>query len=97
LPGGKREAELSPGPMPDHVQISGEPGPTIMVIGDSFTTDLFTIMLVQHVGRAIWINHQRCGFDWKWIDAYHPDEVWWMPTERFLNCKPGLWPTGLGR
>ena len=97
LSGGTREAELSPGPMPDHVQVSGKPGPTVMVIGNSFTTDLFTIMLVQHVARAIWINHQRCGFDWKWIDVYHPDEVWWMPTERFLSCKPGLWPVGLAR
>ena len=86
LSGGRREADLSPGPMPDHVQVSGRPGPTVMVIGDFFTTDLFTTLLVQHVARAIWINHQRCGFDWKWIDVYHPDEVWWMPTERFLNC-----------
>ena len=83
--------------MPDHVQVSGRPGPTVMVIGDFFTTDLFTTMLVQHVARAIWINHQRCGFDWKWIDVYHPDEVWWMPTERFLNCKLGAWPVGLER
>ncbi len=97
LSGGRREAELSPGPMPDHVQVSGKPGPTVLVIGDSFTTDLFTTLLVQHVGRAIWINHQRCGFDWKWIDVYHPDEVWWMPTERFMNCKPGAWPAGLPR
>ena len=22
------------------------------------------------------------------IDGYHPDEVWWMPAERFLNCDP---------
>ncbi len=97
LSDGRREAELSPRPMPDHVQVSGRPGPTVMVIGDSFTTDLFPILLVQHVGRAIWINHQRCGFDWKWIDVYHPDEVWWMPTERFLNCKLGVWPVGLER
>ncbi|RBP15473.1 acetyltransferase AlgX (SGNH hydrolase-like protein) [Roseiarcus fermentans] len=97
LSAGTREAELSPRPMPDHVQVSGRPGPTILVIGDSFTTDLFTTMLMQHVGRAIWINHQRCGFDWKWIDVYRPDEVWWMPTERFMNCKPGLWPVGLPR
>jgi hypothetical protein len=97
LSGGTREADLSPGPMPDHVQVSGRPGPTVMVIGDSFTTDLFTMMLIQHVGRAIWINHQRCDFDWKWIDVYHPDEVWWAPTERFLTCKLGLWPVGLPR
>ena len=97
LPKGRREAELSPRPMPDHVQASDQPGPTVLVIGDSFTTDLFTTMLVQHVARAIWINHQRCGFDWKWIDVYHPDEVWWAPTERFMSCKSGVWPVGLSR
>ena len=97
LSGGRREADLSPGPMPDHVQVSGRPGATVMVIGDSFTTDLFTTLLVQHVARAIWINHQRCGFDWKWIDVYHPDEVWWMPTEQFLSCRLGAWPVGLER
>jgi hypothetical protein len=97
LSGGRREAELSPGPMPDHVEVSGRPGPTVMVIGDSFTTELFPLMLVQHVARAIWINHQRCGFDWKWIDVYRPNEVWWAPTERFLTCKLGVWPVGLPR
>ena len=97
LNGGTREADLSPGPMPNHVQASGRPGPTVLVIGDSFTTDLFTTMLIQHVSRAIWINHDRCAFDWKWIDVYHPDEVWWGPTERFLNCKRDLWPASLPR
>jgi alginate O-acetyltransferase complex protein AlgJ len=66
--------------------LSGGPGPTIMVIGDSFT-ELFPAMLLQHAGRVVWINHRRCGFDRKWIDVYRPDEVWWMPTERFLTCK----------
>jgi hypothetical protein len=97
LPTGETEAYLSPQPMPDHVQVSGRPGATVMVIGDSFTTDFFTTMLIQHVGRVIWLNHQRCAFDWKWIDRYRPDEVWWMPTERFLTCKPGARPTDFAR
>ena len=88
LPGAKTVALLSPAPMPDKVVVSGRPGPTIMIIGDSFTTDDFTIPLLQHASRVVWINHQRCGFDRKWIDVYRPDEVWWMPTERFLTCKP---------
>jgi len=87
LPRGGTEALLSPPPMPDKVVTSGRPGPTIMVIGDSFTTDDFTIPLLQHAGRVVWINHRRCGFDRNWIDVYRPDEVWWMPTERFLTCK----------
>ena len=83
------------GPCPTTCRSPASPARRFSVIGDSFTTDLFTTMLVQHVGRAIWINHQRCGFDWKWIDVYRPDEVWWMPTERFLDCKPAPWPVGL--
>jgi alginate O-acetyltransferase complex protein AlgJ len=88
LPVGRTEALLSPPPMPDRVVSSGRPGPTVMVIGDSFTADLFTDMLLQHAGRVVWLNHQRCGFDRKWLETYRPDEVWWMPTERFLTCNP---------
>jgi alginate O-acetyltransferase complex protein AlgJ len=49
-------------------------------------------MLSQHGGRAIWIHHHECGFDWKLIDKYRPDEVWWVPTERYLVCDPGVTP-----
>jgi alginate O-acetyltransferase complex protein AlgJ len=83
---------LSQDVMPDHVVTTGKPGPTIMVIGDSFTAGYFTVMLSQHAGRAIWIHHHQCGFDWKLIDRFHPDEVWWAPTERFLVCDPGAHP-----
>ena len=69
---------------------NGRPGPTILIIGNSFTANYFPIMLAQHVGRAIWIHHHECGFDWSLIDKFHPDEVWWAPTERFLICDPGM-------
>ena len=42
--------------------------------------------------RFAWTHHQFCAFDWKWIDQFHPDEVWWMPTERYIVCTPGLHP-----
>jgi alginate O-acetyltransferase complex protein AlgJ len=83
---------ISSGIMPDHIVDTGRPGPTIMVIGDSFTQDYFPLMLSQHAGRAIWIHHHECGFDWKMIDKFRPDEVWWTPTERFLLCDPGVTP-----
>jgi alginate O-acetyltransferase complex protein AlgJ len=83
---------LSPGIMPDHMVSTARPGPTIMVIGDSFTQGYFPLMLSQHGGRAIWIHHHECGFDWKLIDKFRPDEVWWAPTERFLLCDPGVAP-----
>jgi alginate O-acetyltransferase complex protein AlgJ len=75
--------------MPDHEIVSGRPGPTIMVIGDSFTVGYFPWFLSQHVGRAVWFHHDYCGFDWAWIDKIRPDEVWWMPVERLIVCRPG--------
>jgi alginate O-acetyltransferase complex protein AlgJ len=83
--------------MTDHMIVSGKPGPTILVIGDSFTTNYFPLFLSQHVGRAIWIHHQYCGFDWNSIEKLKPDEVWWTPVERFLVCAPGQYPRGLTR
>ena len=83
---------ISPGIMPDHVVATDRPGPTIMIIGDSFTHGYFPRMLAQHGGRAVWIHHHECGFDWKLIDRFRPDEVWWTPTERFLLCDPGVIP-----
>ena len=90
LPGGDRA-------MPDHMIVGSRPGPTVVVIGDSFTTSYFPVFLSQNVGRAIWIHHQFCGFDWSAIDRFHPDEVWWSPVERFLLCEPGRRPDGIRR
>ena len=41
------------------------------------------------------MSHLVCGFDWNEVEKYRPDEVWWMPTERFLVCLPGVKPKGL--
>ncbi len=75
--------------MADHAIVSDRPGPTIMVIGDSFTSGYFPRLLSQHVANAVWFHHNYCGFDWAWIDKIKPDEVWWMPVERLLICRPG--------
>jgi hypothetical protein len=74
--------------MPDHAIATGRSGPTILVIGDSFTVGYFPLFLSQHVGRAAWFHHNYCGFDWASIDKTRPDEVWWMPVERYLVCRP---------
>jgi hypothetical protein len=52
-------------------------------------------MILQHASRVIWMDHKSCGFDWADVEKYRPDEVWWMPDERFLVCKPDLKPKGL--
>jgi hypothetical protein len=91
LPSGRKEL-FSSNPFGDYVETSDRPGPTIMIIGDSFTGGFFDRMLLQHAGRVVWLDRHRCGFDWKVIEKFHPDEVWWMPTERFLICDPGVRP-----
>ena len=80
----------------NHIIVSGGPGPTILLLGDSFTSGDFLTLLSHQVGRAIWIHHEHCGFDWAWIDKVHPQEVWWMPVERFLLCQPGRSPANFG-
>jgi hypothetical protein len=66
-----------------------------MVIGDSFTEGEFAAMVLAHARRFVWVHHQYCGFDWKWIDQFRPDEVWWMPTERYMVCVPDRQPKGI--
>lgn len=65
---------------------------TLMVIGDSFTRGFFRAMVLTNVRRFAFTHHQNCGFDWKWIEQFHPDEVWFMPTERLAYCTAK--PTG---
>jgi alginate O-acetyltransferase complex protein AlgJ len=88
-----RTQPLTADPIGDFVATFDRPGPTIMLFGDSFTQDYFARMTMQRAGRVVWLQHQKCGFDWKAIDRFHPDEVWWMPNERFLICDPGAAPT----
>jgi alginate O-acetyltransferase complex protein AlgJ len=76
----------------DYVTTSGHSGPKIMILGDSFTQDFFGPMLLPHVEQELSLHISWCGFDWKAIDHFHPDEVWWMPTERYLTCNLGAAP-----
>ena len=64
-------------------------GETLLVIGNSFTQSYFPPLLIDHVGRLVWVHHQFCGLDWALVDKIHPDEVWWMPTERAFLCLRG--------
>lgn len=93
FPPGSR-VDLTGGPFPAFVTTSDRPGETVMIIGDSFTLGYFAPMLAKNVGRIIWQHHKWCGFDWKLIDRFQPDEVWWMPTERYLLCSPNVRPDG---
>jgi alginate O-acetyltransferase complex protein AlgJ len=94
---GKREPFGPVGEYTAYVASSGHSGPTIMIFGDSYTQAMFAPMLLRQVGRVVWLHHQFCGFDWHWIDEFHPDEVWWMPNERYMLCGRDSWPVGLPR
>jgi hypothetical protein len=94
LPYGEKVLQSSD-PYGDFVETSDKAGPTILILGDSFTGGYLPPMILQHARRVIWMNHLVCGFDWSQVEAYHPDEVWWMPNERFLVCIPGVKPKGL--
>lgn len=67
-------------------------GPVLMILGDSFTSLTFAPMLLAHVRELVWIHHEGCGFDWKWVEEFHPEEVWYMPTERQIMCNGALRP-----
>jgi alginate O-acetyltransferase complex protein AlgJ len=94
LPHGKKVLHSSD-PFGDFTETSEKAGPTILILGDSFTGGFFPPMVLQHASRVIWMNHLICDFDWNEVEKFHPDEVWWMPTERFLVCIPGAKPKGL--
>ncbi|HTR12379.1 MAG TPA: hypothetical protein VMI72_03740 [Roseiarcus sp.] len=83
---------LTSDPYGDFALTSERAGPTILMIGDSFTAADFAEMLLQHAGKVVWLDHRHCEFDWKAVERFHPDEVWWMTTERFLICDPGARP-----
>jgi hypothetical protein len=82
-------------PVGAFTETSEATGTTILILGDSFTGVFFPPMVLQHAGRVVWMSHLVCGFDWNEVEKYRPDEVWWMPTERFLVCLPGVKPKGL--
>ena len=94
LPEGRKVLQSSD-PFGDFVETSEKPGPSILILGDSFTGGYFPQMILQHASRVIWMDHKSCGFDWSAVEKYGPDEVWWMPDERFLVCAPDKRPNGL--
>ena len=94
LPYGRRETFPEAEAFPTYTETLGRPGLTILIIGDSFTYNFFEPLMAQRVGRVIWTHHRLCDFDWKWVEQFQPDEVWWIPTERYILCSSGVRPRG---
>ena len=54
LPDGKKEL-ISSDILGDFVETGDKPGPTVLILGDSFTGGYFPPMLLAHAGRVIWL------------------------------------------
>ncbi len=69
-------------------------GPLILTLGDSFTAG-FAPFLLANGARFQMVPHTWCGFDWNAIETSRPNEVWWMPTERYMLCSNNVRPKGM--
>ena len=72
---------------PPFVIDGGKTGPTVLVIGDSFTENPMPPLFFDHVGRYGWVNQDECGFDWTVIEKVKPDIVLIAPAEREARCQ----------
>jgi hypothetical protein len=72
------------------VSISGGgPGPTVLIIGDSFTEHHYPRYFSHFVRRVVWTHEDDCRFDWNVVRAVKPQIVLFMPTERWARCTGG--------
>jgi len=68
---------------------TGRAGPTVMVIGDSFTRGFWQDYFAAHAGRYLWMHHELCGFRRSVIDEHAPQLVILAPAERQMFCAGG--------
>lgn len=66
---------------------TGKAGPSVLVIGDSFTQGYWPRFLAARTSRFAWMHHASCRFEADAIDRFKPDIVFYMPTERSIPCK----------
>src|SRR5262249_9236628 len=65
---------------------TGRAGPTVLVLGDSFTQHFWQDYFSLHAARYVWVHHEQCGFAPDVLDRYKPDIVILAPTERVMFC-----------
>jgi hypothetical protein len=73
---------------------TGHAGPTVLILGDSFTEVPLPPMFEPFTGRVAWAHHDLCDFDWAVIDRVNPDYVVLAPAEREASCE-GRRPRGM--
>jgi alginate O-acetyltransferase complex protein AlgJ len=65
---------------------TGRAGPTVLVIGDSFTRGFWQDYFSLHAGKYIWMHHELCSFAISVVESYAPDIVILAPAERQMFC-----------
>lgn len=68
---------------------TGRAGPTVVVVGDSFTRGFWQEYFALHAGRYVWMHHEQCGFAMSVVEFYEPAIVVLAPTERQMFCWSG--------
>lgn len=69
-----------------NVTVTGHDGPSVVIIGDSFTEHAWREFFAPHVSRLVWMHHEMCDFVPAIVDAQKPDIVIFAATERFTFC-----------
>lgn len=65
---------------------TGKPGPTVLIVGDSFTADPMPPYFAPFVGKLAWVHEDRCAFDWRVMAKVKPDYVVFLPAAREAVC-----------
>ena len=68
---------------------TGRAGPTVIVIGDSFTRGFWQDYFALHAGKYVWMHHELCGFAMSVVERERPDIVVLAPAERQMFCFGG--------
>ncbi len=63
-----------------------QPGPRIMVLGDSFANFFWRRLLAGRTSAYAFMHHHWCQADEGAIDRFKPDILIYMPVERYLAC-----------
>jgi len=71
-------------------------GPSVLIVGDSFTETYFAPLFRDKVTGYAWLHQDECAFDWRAIAEAKPRLVILAPTERNARC-PGGHPLNMPR
>ncbi|MFG1414192.1 hypothetical protein V5G24_24160 [Xanthobacter sp. VTT E-85241] len=74
-------------PFQPYAYATGHAGPSILVIGDSFSQHYWPRLLERVASRFAWMHHSACKFEWPAVERFKPDLVIYMVTERSLPCR----------